>query len=130
MNTVCIIGRITRDPEVRYSQSGTAYARFSVAIDRGKDKNGEDRGADYPSVVCIGKTAEMTEKWAYKGQLVGVFGRLQTGSYEKDGQKVYTTDVLADRIEFLSRRESSQAAPKSEDPVPQFSQLTDDDIPF
>ena len=70
----------------------------------------------------------MTEKWAYKGQLVGVFGRLQTGSYEKDGQKIYTTDVMADRVEFLSRRAEEQ--PKSEDPQEGFSLLTDSDIPF
>lgn len=127
MNSVQIIGRITKDPEIRYNQQGTAFGQFSVAIDRGKDKDGNDRGADYPNVTCFGKTAELVEKWCYKGQLVGVTGRLQTGSYEKDGRKVYTTDVVADRVEFLSRRER----PQQQEQIPEgFSQLTDEDIPF
>ena len=108
MNIVCIIGRITRDPEVKYSATGVAVARFSVAIDRGKDKNGEDRGADYPMVCCMGKTAEIIEKWAYKGQLVGVNGRVQTGSYDKNGQKVYYTEIVAERVEFLSRKQEQE----------------------
>ena len=127
MNSIQIIGRITKDPEIRYNQQGTAVGQFSVAIDRGKDKDGNDRGADYPNVTCFGKTAELVEKWCYKGQLVGVTGRLQTGSYEKDGKKVYTTDVVADRVEFLSRRER----PQQQEQIPEgFSQLTDEDIPF
>lgn len=129
MNSVQIIGRITKDPEIRYNQQGTAFGRFSVAIDRGKDKDGNDRGADYPNVTCFGKTAELVEKWCYKGQLVGVTGRLQTGSYEKDGKKVYTTDVVADRVEFLSRREQAEANPP-ENPPEGFAQITDEDIPF
>ena len=128
MNTFIFIGRIARDPEVRYSQSGTAFARFSIALDRGKDKDGKDKGADFPSVVCFGKTAELVEKYCYKGMLVGASGRVMTGSYEKDGSKVYTTDFAADRVEFLSKREDAKAA---EPAIPEgFSQLTDDDIPF
>ena len=150
MNSVSLIGRLTRDPEVRYGQaSQTAIARFSIAIDRGKDRNGEDRGTDYPNIVCFGKTAELCERYLNKGRLVGIQGRIQTGSYEKDGRKVYTTEVLADRVEFLdwgdnNRRENSQSsyspAPSMpsmppvnapEDQIPEgFSKLTDDDIPF
>lgn len=127
MNTVSVIGRITKDPEVRYSATGTAYGRFSVAIDRGKDKNGNDRGADFPSVVVLGKTAELVEKYCFKGMLVGVSGSIQTGSYEKDGHKLYTTDILAERVEFLSRRESQDAQAT----IPEgFAQITDEDIPF
>lgn len=130
MNTFIFIGRIARDPEVRYSQSGTAFARFSIALDRGKDKNGEDKGADFPSVVCFGKTAELVEKYCYKGMLLGVSGRVMTGSYEKDGSKVYTTDFAADRVEFLSKREDAKAETKAAGIPEGFSQLTDDDIPF
>lgn len=144
MNNVTLIGRLTRDPEVRYSDTGTAVGRFSLAIDRGKDKKGEDRGADFPSVVCFGKTAELVEKYVAKGRLVGVTGRLQTGSYEKDGHKVYTTDVVADRIEFLdwgdksdvdSAREATSinAKPGPDDigvQIDGFSQIDNDDIPF
>lgn len=121
---------MTREPEVRYGQDGMAVARFSVALDRGKDKQGNDRGADFPNVVCFGKTAELVEKYCKKGMLVGVSGRLQTGSYEKDGHKVYTTDVLAGRVEFLSRpaAENTEGVQAT---IPEgFSQLIDDDIPF
>ena len=147
MNSVSLIGRLTRDPEVRYGQaSQTAVARFSIAIDRGRDRDGNDRGADFPNIVCFGKTAELVEKYLGKGRLVGITGRLQTGSYEKDGRKVYTTEVLADRVEFLDRGDRSEggsqgygnnsyssSAPVSE-PMPSvpegFAQMTDDDIPF
>ena len=90
--------------------------------------------------MCFGKTAELVEKYITKGRLVGVTGRIQTGSYEKDGKKVYTTEVLADRVEFLDRGDRaaegqqggfSTAAPAAMPSVPEgFSQLTDDDIPF
>ena len=142
MNSVSLIGRLTRDPEVRYgAASQTAVARFSIAIDRGKDRDGNDRGADYPNIVCFGKTAELVEKYLGKGRLVGITGRIQTGSYEKDGKKVYTTEVLADRVEFLDRGDraaegqqggfSAQVSEPAEPPAPEgFTQLTDDDIPF
>ena len=139
MNSVSLIGRLTRDPEVRYgAATQTAVARFSIAIDRGKDRDGNDRGADFPTIVCFGKTAELVEKYLGKGRLVGITGRIQTGSYEKDGRKVYTTEVLADRVEFLDRgnstsgnsSESSYSAP-AEDSLPGgFEKLMDDDIPF
>ena len=142
MNSVSLIGRLTRDPEVRYgAASQTAVARFAIAIDRGRDRDGNDRGADYPNIVCFGKTAELVEKYLGKGRLVGITGRIQTGSYEKDGKKVYTTEVLADRVEFLDRGDKTSeggsqsynapAPAPSRPSVPEgFSQLTDDDIPF
>ena len=128
MNVCAFIGRIARDPEVRYgAESGKAVARFTLAIDRGK-RNGQDIGADYPSIVCFDKIAELVEKYCYKGQLVGVFGSVATGSYEKDGKKIYTTEFYASRVEFLSKKEAS-SQPQSQTPTG-FSQLTDDDIPF
>ena len=135
MNSVALIGRLTRDPEVRYGgESQRAYARFTIAIDRGKDKNGNDLGADFPSIVCFGKTAELCEKFIKKGRLVGITGRIQTGKYEKNGQTVYTTDVLADRVEFLDRGDKAEGASPMQggsDQLPDgFSKLTDDDIPF
>lgn len=140
MNSVNLIGRMTKDPEVRYGQqSQTAVARFSIAIDRGK-KDGKDLGADFPSILCFGKTAENCEKYCYKGQLIAVQGRLQTGSYEKDGRKVYTTEVLADRIEYLEWGEKEDvdrarpadalySKPSASDIPAGFSRL-EDDIPF
>ena len=134
MNPVSLIGRLTKDPEVRYgAASQMAVARFSIAIDRGKDKDGNDRGADFPSIVCFGKVAENVEKYLSKGKLVGISGRLQTGSYEKDGRKFYTTEVLADRVEFLERIGSGsteQTAQAPSAPPEGFTQIMDDDIPF
>ena len=136
MNVVTLIGRLTKDPVISYTQEQMAIARFSVAISRGKDKNGNDRGADYPSVIAFGKTAELIDKYLGKGRLVGITGRLQTGSYEKDGRKIYTTDVVADRVEFLDKAPESpqaapQAAPQAEDQVSMYEDLIpDEDIPF
>lgn len=102
MNSVVLIGRLTRDPDVRYtSASQMAVARFTIAIDRPTRQNG-DRQTDFPNIVVFGKQAENCEKYLAKGRLVGIQGRLQTGSYQnKDGATVYTTDVVADRVEFL-----------------------------
>lgn len=100
MNNVNLLGRLTRDPELRYTDNQMAVCRFSIAIDRGKDKDGNDRGADFPSCIAFSKTAENINKFFAKGRRIAVTGRLQTGSYEKDGQKFYTTDVIVDRFDF------------------------------
>lgn len=105
MNNVSLIGRLTRDPEVRYT-AGTqmAVARFNLAIDRTVGQ-GKEKQTDFPSIVAFGKTAELCERYLSKGRQVAVQGRLQTGSYQnKDGATVYTTDVMADRIEFLGSK--------------------------
>ena len=137
MNSVNLIGRLVRDPDVRYgAESQNAVCRLTIAIDRGKDRNGEDMGADFPSVVCFGKTAENCEKYLKKGRLVGISGRIRTGKYDnKNGQTVYTTEVYADRVEFLEWGDRAQggnaAAPSAPAQTPTgFNQLTDDDIPF
>lgn len=111
MNHVCLIGRLTKDPEVRISQSGTKIARFSVAISRPASKDRESQ-TDFPRVVVLGKMAENCEKYLSKGKLVGVDGRLQTGSYvNEDNITVYFTEVLASRVEFLSPRGNTEYAP-------------------
>lgn len=100
MNSVILLGRLTKDPEVRYTNSNMAVARFSLAIDR-PAKDGEKK-ADFPNVVVFGKQAENCERYLHKGQRAAVEGRLQTGSYERqDGSRVYTTDVVANRVEFI-----------------------------
>lgn len=124
MNSVILSGRITRDPEVKQTQSQMSVARFNIAIDRGKDKNGESRGADFPSILAFGKTAELVGRYGFKGQLVAVQGRIQTGSYDKDGSKVYTTDVVADRVEFLEWRS------KEENDAPEGFSKLEESIPF
>lgn len=116
MNSVNLIGRLTRDPEVRYAAgSQLAVARFSIAINRGKDRDGNDRGADFPNIVVFGKQAENCERFLSKGRLVAIKGKIQTGSYEKDGRKVYTTDIVADSyggVEFLDWGDRSNSRPQ------------------
>jgi single-strand DNA-binding protein len=140
MNNVTLIGRLTRDPEVRYtSGSQMAVARFSIAIDRPSRQGGEKQ-TDFPSIVVFGKQAENCERFLTKGRLVGIEGRIQTGSYtNKDGNKVYTTDVVANRVEFLGGRDGGsasgfgqQSAPRNDDMgIPEgFSAIDDEDIPF
>ena len=135
MNLVLISGRLTKDPEVRYT-TGTqmAVAVFTLAIDRGKDKNGEDMGADFPRVTVFGKQAENCERYLAKGCRVAVRGKRQPGAYEdKNGQKVLTTDEIAQRVEFIDFKEKNpQNANQSawNDNPPGYSSLSEDDIPF
>lgn len=110
MNKVILMGRLTRDAEVRYSQgdNSLAIARFSLAVDRRYKKDGEEQTADFISCVAFGKTGEFLEKFGHKGTKFVIEGRIQTGSYtNKDGQKVYTTDVVVENAEFA---ESKSAA--------------------
>ena len=106
MNSVNLIGRLTKDVDLRYTQSGLAVGRFSVAIDRPK-KDGQDNGADFPNCVAYGKTAENLANYVHKGEMVGVTGCIRTGSYTgKDGRKVYTTDISVASVQFLNSRSS------------------------
>ena len=139
MNKVTLIGRLTKDPEIRYSSgSQTAVARFSLAIDRARKVNGEEGETDFPNIVAFGKTAELVEKYVTKGQQIALEGRIQTGSYERDGVKHYTTDIVAERVEFLGKKDqSSDPLPKGIEKVKEdddvynvFTNITDDDIPF
>ena len=101
MNSVQLIGRLTRDPEVRYSQNNMAIATFSIAIDRPPRQDGT-KETDFPRITVFGRQAENCERYLVKGRLVGIEGRIQTGSYtNRNGDKVYTTDVVANRVEFL-----------------------------
>ena len=132
MNSVVLIGRLTRDPEVRYTESQLAVARFAIAINRVPGRDGQDRGADFPNIVVFGKQAENCERFLTKGRQVAIQGHIQTGSYEKDGRKVYTTDVVADRVEFLEWGDRSQSSSQgSSAGIPEgFQAIDDDDIPF
>ena len=110
MNIVALIGNLTRDPEVRYTNDHMAIASFSIAINRPPKKDGTEGGADFPRVTVFGKQAENCERFLRRGSKVGIVGKIQTGSYEKDGQRVYTTDIVADRVEFLGRPQEANAA--------------------
>ena len=136
MNNVILVGRLTKDVELKYTtgQNPTAIARFNLALDRGKDKDGKDRGADFPSCVAFGRTAENMERFLSKGLRVAVIGHIQTGSYDgQDGKKVYTTDVIADRVEFIDFKEKDgqNANQSSQMGIPEgFQAIDDGDIPF
>ena len=108
MNKVILMGRLTRDPEVRYSQGGEnslAIARYTLAVDRRFKRNGDDQTADFIGCVAFGRNAEFAEKYFRQGLKVVVTGRIQTGSYtNKDGQKVYTTDIVVEEQEFAESK--------------------------
>lgn len=147
MNNVFLTGRLTKDPELKTFQNGSLQvASFTLAVQRKKDGKADSPDADFISIKCFGKLAENVFKYVHKGRLVGIGGRIQTGSYEKDGKKIYTTEIIARTIEFLGKNpqaESQEAvpseasektettnAPAPETPPEDLTQLTDDDIPF
>ena len=110
MNKVILMGRLTRDAEIRYSQgeSSTAIARFSLAVDRRFRRDNDEQTADFINCVAFNKTAEFLERFGRKGTKFVLEGRIQTGSYtNKDGQRVYTTDVVVENIEFAESKNSN-----------------------
>ncbi len=112
MNKVILMGRLTRDPDVRYSDQSSAVARFTLAVDRRFKRDGDQQTADFISCVAFGKTGEFIERYCHQGTKLVVEGRIQTGSYtNRDGNKVYTTDVIAENVEFA---ESKAAAANNE----------------
>ncbi|MBO6259482.1 MAG: single-stranded DNA-binding protein [Lachnospiraceae bacterium] len=149
MNKVILIGRLTKDPNVSYSQSNgesRAIARYTLAVDRGfsrNNSNGDQPTADFISCVAFGKTGEFVEKYLRKGTKIAVTGRIQTGSYtNKEGQKVYTTDVVVENHEFVESKNangggssfsggsSAPSAPDSDEDFMNIPGGIDDQIPF
>lgn len=117
MNKVILMGRLTREPDVRYSQNADgsmAIARYTLAVDRRRSRNSgasDDQTADFIGCVAFARAAEFAEKYLHQGTKVVVTGRIQTGSYtNKDGQKVYTTDVVVEEQEFAESKAASSAA--------------------
>lgn len=114
MNKVILMGRLTRDPEVRYSQGAQplAIARYTLAVDRRGSKQGE-QSADFINCIAFGKSGEFAEKYLHQGTKIVITGRIQTGSYtNRDGQKVYTTDVVVEEQEFVESKKNTQPAPE------------------
>lgn len=110
MNKVILMGRLTRDPEVRYSSGDNqmAIARYSIAVDRRGRRDTDGQTADFINCVAFGKAGEFAEKYFHKGTKIAVTGRIQTGSYtNKDGQKVYTTDIVIEEQEFAESKNAS-----------------------
>lgn len=105
INRVVLVGRLTKDPELRYTPSGVAMARFTLAVNRTFSNQQGEREADFINIIVWRKQAENSANFLKKGNLAGVEGRIQTGSYEgQDGKRVYTTDVVADSVQFLEPR--------------------------
>lgn len=118
MNISILIGRIATDLELKQTQSGTAMCSFTLAVNRTK-KQGEEQQADFIRCKTFGKTAELLNQYQHKGNRLGVVGTIQTGSYQnQEGQTVYTTDVLVNRIEFLESKKD-QNAPQAQNTVQQ-----------
>lgn len=144
MNNVVLIGRLTRDPELRYIPSGTPVSTFTLAVDKGlsRDKKQEMESrnqptADFIRIVVWGKQAENCANYLTKGRLVGIQGRIQTSSYDdKDGNKRYATDVVANNVEFLEWGDSANRTPSFNDSpldypgIEGFHPTDNDDIPF
>ena len=136
MNNVVLIGRLTKDPDLRYLQTGTALCKFGLAVDKGLSKDNkqemEAQGkhtADFINIVVWGKMAENAANYLAKGRLVGIQGRIQSGSYTADdGTKRYTTDVVANNVEFLEWGDKSNK--QSSDIPDGFHPVDDDNIPF
>ncbi len=134
MNKVILMGRCTKDPEIRYGgTNNTAVAKFSLAVDRRIKKEGE-QAADFISCVAFGKTAEFLEKYAGKGSKFVIEGRIQTGSYtNKDGNKVYTTDVVVENVEFAESKKSENGNPEPQPDDDGFMSIPDgidEELPF
>lgn len=127
MNKVILMGRLTRDAEIRNAESDNAVARFSLAVDRRFKKDGEGQNADFINCVAFGKQASFLEKFGKKGVKFIVTGRIQTGSYEKDGVKVYTTDVVIEELEFCESKRNDDSAPGEFMNIPDG---IDDEVPF
>ena len=133
MNKVILMGRLTRDPEVRYTQNNnTLVASFGLAVNRRFAKEGEERQADFINIVAWDKTGEFCSKYFKKGQQVGIVGRIQSRSYDdKDGKKIYVTEVVAEEAYFADSRkedaDNSFGATVQNNP---FTPVTNDDLPF
>lgn len=139
MNLVILYGRLTKDPELRYSQSGTASCFTSVAVNRpmSKEKRQEAEAAgqptaDFVGIKAFGKTAEMLANYFKKGNRVAVEGRIATGSYEKNGARVYTTDVIVNRVHFIesAKENSGDQGFAPQDNNAGYYPINNADVPF
>nr|DAV77110.1 MAG TPA: Single strand binding protein [Caudoviricetes sp.] len=134
INNVCLVGRLTRPVDLRYTQNGTAFGSFSLAIDRNYKKESGEKETDFINCVIWRNPAVNLSNFTKKGSLLGIEGRLQTRNYEnKEGQKVYITEVLVENFSLLESKavtEGRQQAPIEDVEQVQFGEVNDDDLPF
>lgn len=133
MNTVNLIGRLTKDPELKFTPSGVAICKFTLAVNRDFTNQNGEREADFINCTTFKKTAENLANYQKKGGQIGIVGRIQTGSYEgQDGKRVFTTDVIVDRVEFLGSKQG-EGQTNSNPPFQNNSgpmEVTENDLPF
>lgn len=131
MNKSILIGRLTADPEVKNGGSASAVAHYRLAVDRQYKKEGQP-DADFIPCVAFGKSADFAGKYLHKGMKIAVEGRIQTGSYEKDGVKHYTTDIIVERQEFCESKAQQSRESYQNAPVEDYAEITDEDstLPF
>ncbi|CDN41684.1 single-stranded DNA-binding protein [Paenibacillus sp. P22] len=132
LNNCVLVGRLTKDPELSYTPTGIANAKFTLAVDRpvGKDKAKE---ADFIPIVVWRQQAESVANYTVKGMLVAVEGRIQTRSYEKDGRKVYVTEIIANNVRFLEHKDKNSSSSPKKDPLGDDGEsvdISDYDLPF
>lgn len=132
LNNCTFLGRLTKDPDVGKTQSDVSYCRFCVAVDRAFAREGEERKADFIDCTAWRGTADFIAKYFHKGDMIGVTGSIQTGTYEKDGVKRKTWDLVVQQASFAgSKSDTKPAEQTTQDGVPEgFTRLTEDDIPF
>ena len=142
MNRTVLVGRLTKDPEIKYTPAGVAVANFTLAVNRPFTSQGGEREADFINVVVWRKPAENAANYLKKGSLAGVDGRIQTRNYEgQDGKRVYVTEVVADSVQFLDPKGAGQEGPKGNAPNTRVDEdpfssnggqidISDDDLPF
>lgn len=132
LNTVVLIGRLTRDPELRYTSNATAVTNFSIAVDKGyKSDDDTQPTADFFNIVCWNKLAEVVAQYMTKGRLIAVQGRLQSRNYEYNGQKRTAVEVIAETVKFLDKQENSNNTNSKNYDTSQLDfNDEDDDLPF
>ena len=130
INNVVLVGRLTKDPELRYTPSNVAVASFSLAVNRNFKNQAGDREADFISCIMWRKQAELFAEWCKKSNLVGMTGRIQTRNYEnQEGRRVYLTEVVAENFERLEKRDDTANRSNIEEQMPGYT-LEEDDFPF
>ena len=130
MNRVVLIGRLTKNPELKTTPNGVSVVRFTLAVNRDYAKKGEERQANFISCVAWRDTAEFLSKYFQKGKMIALEGHITTGSYDDNGKKVYTSDVTAEKIYFCDSGKKSNGSDTADTVIKSFEGISDDDMPF
>lgn len=130
INKVILEGRLTKDPEIRYTNNQKAVASWTIALNRGKDKNGNELGTDFINCVTWDKQAEYLKNWFHKGDPISVIGRLQSRTWDNNGVKQFATEVVTEKLQFTESRKSESTDRYVENDVAPSFNIDSDDLPF